>query len=196
MTGRTLFLLFLISALFGCTDCPAYRESLLAAPLADSDTAWLPSERTATTAEAAITCLDATTVFALDEHEDGLEGDMKGMSGHAQYGDYLAAAFIVSTAEGLAALASAHCLNPGTPLPSVDFTSQTLVILSLHSDTGCGEQLTAELFETAGGEVHLQVSVAWSAGREDCRFDIDRAFIIDDAPEARASVDLSISCAL
>jgi hypothetical protein len=109
------------------------------------------------------------------------------------HGDYFAGALVIRNLEAYNGLIASGCLaQPTVPL-TVDWTTQTMVVVSLKSRNGCPVSASAEIQNQTDGVARLTAFVEYIP-KAGCMFEYGQTFIIDQVgAKARFSVNSTCS---
>ena len=107
-------------------------------------------------------------------------------------GDYFAGALIVRTLAAYNGLINLGCLSqPAVPL-NIDWTSQTLVVMSVKSRDGCPVSAVKEIHEQSDGIARLTDTVEFIP-KGGCRFEYGETFVVNQLG-AKARMSLNTTC--
>ncbi len=187
----SLVVLTLLLFLAGCDSCSQKNPATLLESLPDDSVEMVPSKIEVTQKKAFITCLNST-IFKLSKKYPGLTGDLKGVSGNIDYGNYLAGAFSVTDLKSFNALKDKSCIDLSDNKLTVDFDRQTLIFVTVSSTTGADQNIDVELTEDLKGNIYLNGTVSWSIAHNS--FKLGRVLIVNTAKPVRTSVPLIIEC--
>ncbi len=187
------------SGLTGCGSGSCEEEefkSLLLPAAAEDDTeeALTESPVPFTTIDSGITCLSALAFVKIAKQwtPEAVESDYAVTeSGYPvdSHGDYFAGALVIRNLDAYNGLIAMGCLaQPAVPL-TIDWTTQTMVVVSLKSRNGCPVSASAEIQNQTDGVARL-TAFAEYIPQGSCMFEYGQTFIIDQlGAKARFSVN-------
>jgi len=187
---------------FGLTGCGSgscedeeFKSLLLPAVAADdTEEALTESPVPFATIDSGITCLNALSFARIPKQwtPEAVESDYamteSGYSGDS-HGDYFAGALVIRNLEAYNGLIAMGCLaQPAVPL-TIDWTTQTMVVVGLRSRNGCPMSASAEIQNQTDGVARL-TAFAEYVPKGGCMFEYGQTFIIDQlGAKARFSVN-------
>lgn len=190
------------SGLTGCIGGSCEEEEflslLLPAAAADTEEALTESPVPFATIDSGITCLNepAFSRIAKQWTPEAVESDYAMTGGGYSvdpHGDYFAGALVIRNPEAYNGLIASGCLaQPAVPL-TIDWTTQTMVVLSLKSRNGCPVSVSSEIQNQTDGVARLTAFAEYFP-KSGCMFEYGQTFIIDQVgAKARFSVNTTCS---
>lgn len=172
----------------GCNSCkPKEVAALLDVPA--QDVSFFKTSISYSISDFQLGCLDSRLFELVAEPgTNSLRVDFKAISGHSQYGSYVAAIILVQDELAFTILKNRGCVDNLSESFVIDWETQQLVLANVAGWEGCDESIEVSVQEDQTGLPQVSVHIDYLP-QKSCEFNVGRSIVVD---AAKVKADLSV----